>query len=101
MIEVTAHRGPLRSDDAVDARVAQRAVRRATMVAQDAIELRAQALDGAPALLVEEMSPELHRDALELLERVSQQQQLAFGVQRRALYALAVPRRADLHASVD
>ena len=80
--------------------VAQRAVRRDRMVAQDAVLFRAQPLDAAPALLVEEMRAEFHRDAVELLEGMRERQQFALRVERAALHALGIPGRTDLDAAV-
>src|SRR4051812_36108986 len=45
--QVRLHRRPLGGDDAVDARIAQRAVRRDLVIAQDAVELGAEPLDAA------------------------------------------------------
>src|SRR6202021_2778703 len=61
----------------------------------------AQSFNGRAALLIEEVGAELHCNAIQLLERMAQQQQLALGVQRAALYALSIPSGADLHAAVD
>src|ERR1700722_16127722 len=71
--EMRLRRRPFRGDDTEDNRVAQRAVRRDLMVAQNTILLGAQPLDAAPALVVEEMRAEFDRDAIELFERVRQQ----------------------------
>jgi len=38
------------------------------MIAQDAILFGAQPLDATPALLIEEMRAEFHRDAVQLFE---------------------------------
>ena len=54
----------------------------------------------APALVIEEMGAEFDRDAIELFERMLQQQQFALGVERAALNALGIPGRADLDAAV-
>src|ERR1700721_2072454 len=86
--EMRLRRRPFRGDDAENNRVAQRAVRRNLMVAQNTVLLGAQPLDAAPALVVEEMRATLNRDAIELFERVRQQQQFALGVERTALHAL-------------
>jgi hypothetical protein len=102
--QVRFHRRPFTGEDAVDAGVAQRAVRIGVAVdlvrAQHAVELGAQAFDAAPALVVEEVRAELHRDAVQRLEGVPQQQALAFGVERAALHPGAVPGGADLDAAV-
>jgi hypothetical protein len=42
------------------------------MVAKNAIQLSAQTLNGATALLVEKMGSKLHGNAVELLESVRQ-----------------------------
>jgi hypothetical protein len=44
--------------------------------AQDAVELRAQALDGAPALRVQPVRAELHRDAVQRLEGMASSSRL-------------------------
>src|SRR5690348_5766680 len=82
-VEIRAHTRPFRGDDAVDAGVAQRSVRRQLMAAQDPIELGTEALDREPAGAVEVAGAEFDRDAVERLECVRQQQALAFGVQAR------------------
>ena len=70
------------------------------VAAQHTVEFGPQALDGAAALVVEKMRAELHRDAVEVLKGVGQQQALGFGVKRCALHALAVPGGADFDAAV-
>src|SRR3981189_2996738 len=94
------HRRPFAGDDAVDHGIAQRAVRRNLMAAQDAILFRTKPLDAAPALVIEKMRAELDRDAIELFERVGEQQQFTLGVERAALHAPGVPGGADLDAPV-
>src|SRR5262245_44181530 len=89
--QVRPYRRPFARDDAVDARVAQRAVACALVTAQDAVELGADALDGATARGVEEMCPELHGDAVERLEGMLEQHQLALRIEWRALHPLAIP----------
>src|SRR5215216_3400827 len=73
IIQMRLHGRPFGRDDAVDHSVAQRAVRRNLVVAQDAVQLGAEPFDAAPALLVEEMRAEFYRNAIELFERVRQQ----------------------------
>ena len=70
------------------------------MVAQDPVLLGAEALDAAAALVIEEVRPELDRDAIEFLEGVRQQQQFALRIDRAALHTPGVPGRADLDAAV-
>src|SRR4051794_2931420 len=96
IFEMRLHRRPFGGGDAVHHRVAQRAVRRDLVAAQDTVLLRAQALDGAAALVIEEMRTEFDRDAIQRLEGVPEQQQLALRVERPALRTLAVPGRTDL-----
>jgi len=71
------------------------------VVAQDTVQLRAEPFDGAPALAIEEVRAKFDCNALELLEGMSEQQEFAFGIDRRAMHALAIPRRADLQAAID
>src|SRR5262245_51708493 len=100
MFEVRLHGRPLRRNDAVHARVAQRAIWRALMASQNAVELRAEPFDRAAALMVEEVRPEFDGDAVEALECMPEQHQLALRVDRCALHALAIPGRTDLDAFV-
>src|SRR4051812_1296655 len=86
IIEVRLHRRPLAGDDAVNHGVAQRAVRRDLVAAQDTVLLGAEALDAAAALVVEEMGAEFYRNAVHLLERMRQQQQFALRIDRAALH---------------
>src|ERR1700682_1755072 len=72
IVEMHLHRRPFAGDDAVDHGVAQRAVRRDLMVAQNAILFGTKPLDAAPALVVEKMRTEFDRDAVEFFERVGQ-----------------------------
>src|SRR5690606_18108827 len=69
--------------------------RRAAWVAQDAVLLRAQPGDGLARLLVEPAGLETDRSAAQGLERVTQQHQLALGIQPGALHARRVPGVAD------
>src|ERR1051326_2922045 len=94
------HRGPLGSDDAIDTAIADVSVWQDLVVAQNSVKLCAQALNGAPAAMVEEMCAQLHADAIQGLKGVCEQKQLALCVERRALHALAVPGAADFHAPV-
>jgi hypothetical protein len=50
--------------------------------------------------MIEEMCAEFDRDAIELFERVGQQQKFALGVDRAALHPCRIPGRADLDAPV-
>src|SRR3954471_3257424 len=91
IIQMRSHGRPFGSGDAVDHGVAQRAVRRDLVAAQDPVLLGAEALDGAAALMVEEMRAEFDRDAIQRLESMPEQQQLALRVEGPALRTLAVP----------
>src|SRR5277367_2844250 len=98
MREMRLDRRPLAIEDAVDAGVAQRAVGRELVLPQDPVQFRAQSFDGGTALLIEEMRAEFDRDAIQYIERMGQEQQLALGIQRTALHALSIPGGADFHA---
>src|SRR6202521_2527924 len=100
IVEVSLHRRPLAIEDAVDAGIADRAIAIKPVLPEHAVESGAQSLDRATAMLVHETRAKFNRDARQPFERVRQQEELTFGVQRRALHALSVPRRADLHASI-
>src|ERR1700722_20523452 len=101
MSEMCLYRRPLAIENAVDAGIAQRTVGCELMLPQDPIQFRAQSLDGRAALLVEEMRAEFHCDAIQLLECVGQEQQLALGVQGAALHALPIPGRAVFGAPIE
>src|SRR5258708_16985705 len=91
------HGRPFGRDDAVDYSVAQRAVRRNLMVAQDPVLLGAEAFAAAPALVVEEMRAELYRNAIERFECVRKQPPLPLGIERAALPTPALPGRPNRH----
>ena len=101
---MSAHRRPFWRDHAVDAGVAQGVLGLGVGVdlvaSKHTVQLGTQALYGAAALLVKEMRAELHRDAVQLLKSVGQQQALGLGVERGALHAAAVPGRADFDTAV-
>src|SRR5262249_3521587 len=99
--QVRFYRRPFAGDDAVDAGIAQRAVLGALVAAQDAVEFGSQPLDAAPARVIEEVRAEFDGDAIEPLESMREQQELALRVDFGALGALAIPSRADLDALVD
>src|SRR5690606_5075964 len=90
------NRRPLGRHDAIDAGIAQRAVRGALMAAQYAVELGPQPFNGTTALMIDEVRPEFDRQAIERVKGVGQQEQLGFRVQLRALNASRIPGRADL-----
>ena len=93
-------RRPFAVDDAEYDGVALRAVGQQLVVAQHAVLLGAEPLDRDPRSVIEPVRPKFHRDAAQHLERMRQQQQLAFGVDRRALRALRIPGVPDLEPPV-
>src|SRR3954453_8580223 len=82
---------PFGCDDAVDARITERAVLGTLVAAQNAIELGSQPFNRSPALLIEKMSPKLYGQTVKALERMGQEKELCFRVQRRSLSALRIP----------
>src|SRR6266508_6355554 len=94
------HRRPRRLDYAEHDGVAIRAVGQELMVAQHAVLLRADPRDRLARAVVEPVRAKLDRDAAKHLERVREQQQLALGIDARALSALRVPGVADLEPAV-
>jgi hypothetical protein len=99
-IQMHLYRRPFGREDTVNHGVAQRAVRRDLMVAQNAILLGPETLDAAPAGMIEKMRTEFNRNAIEFFECMRQQQQFALGIERAALHALGIPGRTDLDAPV-
>ena len=67
------------------------------MLAQDALEPGAEALDGRAALLVESVGADRHPEHTPVLERMCEQQQLRLAVDGAALRIGGQPRAADLH----
>jgi hypothetical protein len=94
------HRGPLGGDNAINTAITDVSVWQDLIAAQNSVKLRAQALNGATACMVEEMRAQLHANAIQGFKSVREQKQLALCVERRALHAFAVPCSADLHAPV-
>src|SRR5258705_1866732 len=70
--KVRLHRRPFAGNDAVDHRIAQRAVRCNLMVAQDTVEFCSQPFDAAPALMIAKLRAEFDRNAIEFLERMGE-----------------------------
>src|SRR5438067_10366979 len=92
------HIRPLRKNDAVHRRAAHRAVAPHGVMAQNAVLLRAERLDRALRPEVEIIRAQSEHLALQRVERMSEQQQLARGVDMALLPALGVPGPADLDA---
>src|SRR5262245_28350906 len=97
-LQVALHVRPLRGEDAVHHRVPDRAVASRPVVADRAVLLRAQRLDGALRAEVEVVRPQPDDLAAQFLEAIFEQLQLARGVDVRTLAALRVPGVADLDA---
>src|SRR5450631_1278382 len=70
------------------------------MIAQDPILFRAEPRDRGARGMIEPVRAKFDRDALQLLESVSEEQQLAFGVDGAALDTLGVPGVPDLETPV-
>jgi len=64
---------PLRSEDAVDAGVTQGSIGGVDVVAEDAIELCPEALDGGAASCVERVGAEFDGGAAECVEGVAEE----------------------------
>src|SRR6202158_3188743 len=88
--QVPLHRRPFAVDDAEDHGVALRAVGRHLMIAHHPVLLRAQPLDRGARGVIEPVGAKLDRDALQLLERMGQEHELALGVDRAALHTLGI-----------
>src|SRR5690348_12770760 len=99
--EVRLHRRPLAVEDAENDGVAAAAVGHQLVIAQDAVLLRTEALDRRTRGMIEPVRAEFDGDAAQRLERVREQEPLAFGVDRGALRALRIPGVADLDAAID
>src|SRR5579864_4914837 len=100
VLQVGAYRRPFRFDDREHHGVAQHAILADLMIAQDAVLLRTEPLDGGARLLVHEMRAELDSDCAQRFEGMCEQEQLGFGIERRALHALCVPRMTDLEPAM-
>lgn len=70
------------------------------MRAQDAVQFGPESLDRFAALVIQEVRPELDRDAAKLFKGVPQEQKLGFSVQPRSLHTGRVPGRAYLNAAI-
>src|SRR5262245_45778032 len=89
---------PLMREQAVDDRVAHAAVPALSVMTDHAILLRTEPFDRSLRSKVEVVRPETDDAALQDIERMLEQQQLARGVDVSALQRLRVPRVADLDA---
>src|SRR5262245_264001 len=70
------------------------------MAAQDTIQLCAQSLYSAAALLIEKMGPKLDCDATQRAKGMREKQELALRIDRRPLHTFPVPRPADLQPAM-
>ena len=98
--EVRPHRRPLAVDDAEHHGVARIPSAPSWWLRSTPSCLAPSRAIASRLCVVEPVRAELDRDAAERLERVAEQQELALGVQRRALHALRVPGVADLEPPV-
>ncbi len=85
LLQARLDRRPLPGEDAVERGVAVRAVGHDRVVAQDALEGRADPQQGRPRPLVAGMGLELDPFGVERLERVGQLEQLGLAVRAGAL----------------
>src|SRR6478672_3678121 len=92
------HVGPFVHEDAVHHGVADGAVAPHPVMADHAVLLRAERLDGALGAEVEVVGAQTHDFAFQGFKCMGEQQKLTDGVDVRALDALRVPRPANLHA---
>src|SRR5207248_8253923 len=65
IVQVGVHRRPFGGNDTVNHCIAQRAVRRNLMAAQNAVQLGTEPLDAATALVVEEVRAKFYRNAIQ------------------------------------
>src|SRR5207237_8450305 len=70
------------------------------MVAQHAVLLGAEPLDRGARGMIEPVGAKLDRDALQLLERMREEHELALGVDRAALDALGIPGMPDFQTAI-
>src|SRR5688572_5112209 len=96
--KVTLDVRPFRGEHAVHHRVAHRAVAAQPVVADHAVLLRAQGLDGALRAEIEVVGAQTDDCAFQGFECITEEQQLARGIHMRALAVLGVPGPADLDA---
>src|SRR5574340_988486 len=94
-LEVPPDGRPLAVDDAEHHGIAPAAVGKELVVAQHAVLLRPEARDRLARSEIEPVGAKLDRDAGERLERMTEEQELALGVDRRAPRALQAPRVPD------
>src|SRR5688572_22513494 len=90
-LEMLLHARPLVAQHAVHHRVADAAVAPRPVVADDAVLLRAQRLDRLLRAEIEVVGAQADHLAADGLKTVAEQQQLAGGIDVRALAALRVP----------
>src|SRR5690606_31605233 len=88
---------PLRGQNTIEHAVPGGSVAAGLVVAEDAVALSAESLDGGLRARVEEIGAQTDYAAAQCLEGVGHQQQFARGVHVRALETRGVPRVANLH----
>src|SRR5262245_50208969 len=97
-LQMPLHIGPFLDEHAVHHGVADGAVTPRPLAADDAVLLRAERLDSALRAEVEVVGAQADHAAVQLLESVGEEKQLARGVHVGALAALRVPGIANLDA---
>src|SRR5712691_11974003 len=95
---MTPHVRPFSRENAVHHHIAHAAVATDAVMANHPVLLGAERFDGALRPKIEIVGPQADHFAGERVERMAQQQQLAGGVDVRALAAAAVPGMADFQA---
>src|SRR6516225_9324446 len=100
-LQVTPDVVPLRRENAVHHRVADRAILPRGVVAEHPVLLRAETFDRTLRPEIEIVRAQTDDFATEGFERVPEEKEFAGGIDVRALTALRVPRVADLHAIED
>src|SRR6185437_12274874 len=95
--EMAPHVRPLLRQDAVEYAVPHRAVATKLMPPDHTILVRPQSFDGALRREVEAVGPQRHHAAVQIVECVREQEQLARAVDVAALPARGVPGVADFH----
>ena len=101
VLQRVADSRPFVIEDRVNARVPDRAIVEYRVLSQNAVQLRAERLDGVPGLAVVEVGAELHTRAVQLVESSAEQQQLSDWINRRTLVSRTEPGGADLQSPVN
>src|SRR5574341_65635 len=97
-LQMSLHVGPFMREDAIHHAVARRSIAARQVMAEDAILLGPQRLNGSLRSEVEIVGAQPDYLTPQRVERVTEQQQLAGGVDVTALPALPIPGVTNLHA---